>query len=467
MLFLKFIGPFLRINILNNDNIKSQLFHLSKESLKHIVLYSGCGIICKNSDLRNKALPTDDDTTNSVISPLLCVYRKADGKLLQEKDKLIWNHRKFKKEINICSNGYMTLGLLYLSEYYRNFSGIDKDKFNLAKYYVDLASEQLEFYAINCRSADGLFIDKYDSSDPLEKDYNLTDKDIKFKFSTQALLMAAYYKCYTLSDKKRDDFKDFSLDILNLFSKLKREIRNTSQDELVKICLAFNIFYEASQLDEAREILVEFTDLMLENIKHMPPSVIRDNVDMSCLSYIAAHLAFKNTGVEKFTDDAQYIFEGLERLYDNERGVFIKDLSEKENKFSSDEILLYLYSFMIQRSTLKGNEQNELSSKIHNIYKNQVVNSGIILRWPEAPPLDDVERYKNFSNKSEDLLDDSYFRMANCLGTDSNNLAPIFVKSVSLNRKKESYKQYKSTFDSCKNMFNFFTIIYLNSTLDF
>ncbi len=463
---MRYIGPFLRINILNNDNIKSQLFHLSKESLKHIVLHSGCGIICKNSDLRNKFIP-NDDTTNGVISPLLCVYRKADGKLLQDKDKLVWNHRKFKKEINICANGYMTLGLLYLSNYYRSFSDIDKEKFNLSKYYVDLASEQLEFYAIYCRSADGLFIDKYDSSDPLQNEYNLTDKDIKFKFSTQALLMAAYYKCYDLSDKKRDDFKDFSLDILNIFSKLKKEICNTSHDELVRICLAFNILYEASKLEEAKDLLIDFSDLMIENIRHMPPSVIRDNVDMSCLCYINAILAYKNTGLEKFKDDADGIFSSIERLYDNDRGVFIKDLSEKENKFSSDEIILYLYTFMIERSFLPPNEQNELSSRIHNIYKNQVINSGIILKWPDAPTLDDVERYKNFTNKAEDLLDDSYFRMVNYLGTESNDLAPIFIKSVSLNRKKESYKQYKNSFDSCKNMFNFFTIIYLNTVLDF
>lgn len=464
---MRYIGPFLRINILNNDNIKSQLFHLSKESLRHIVLHSGCGIICKNSDLRNKFIPNDDDTTNGVISPLLCVYRKADGKLLQDKDKLVWNHRKFKKEINICANGYMTLGLLYLSDYYRTFSDIDKEKFNLSKYYVDLVSEQLEFYAMNCRSADGLFIDKYDSSDPLQKEYNLTDKDIKFKFSTQALLMAAYYKCYEVSDKKRDDFKNFALDILDIFSKLKKEICNTSHDELVRICLAFNILYETSKSEESKDLLVDFSELMLENIRHMPPSVIRDNVDMSCLCYINAILAYKNTGIDKFKDDADGIFNSLERLYDTDRGVFIKDLSEKENKFFSDEIILYLYSLMIERSFLPEGEQNEISSKIHNIYKNQVINSGIILKWPDAPPLDDVERYKNFTNKSEDLLDDSYFKMASYSTTETNDLAPIFVKSVSLNRKKESYKQYKNSFDSCKNMFNFFTIIYLNTVLDF
>lgn len=41
---LKYIGPFLRINKVNPANIKNQLFYLSKESLKEIVLHSECGV---------------------------------------------------------------------------------------------------------------------------------------------------------------------------------------------------------------------------------------------------------------------------------------------------------------------------------------------------------------------------------------------------------------------------------------
>ncbi|MEG1254163.1 hypothetical protein [Clostridium sp.] len=467
---MRYIGPFLRINILNNDNIKSQLFHFSKESLRHIVLHSGCGIICRNSDLKIKPLSNDDDTTNSVISPLLCVYRKADGKLLREKNKLLWNHRKFKKEINICSNGYMSLGLLYLTDHYRKFNAIDDDKYKLSKYYSDLATEQLEFFAIYCRNAEGVFVDKYDSTDPLQKEYSLTDKDMKFKFSTQALLMAAYYKCFLISNKNgedNDDFKSFALDILKLFQTLKSEVYNTSHDELVKICLAFNILYECSKLDEVKELLIDFSELMIENINHMPPSVIRDNLDISCLCYINSMLTYKNTNLIQFRDAAFKLYDNLEKLYDNDTGIFIKDMSEKENKFSSDEIILYLYVFMIQESFLNDNDKTDLASKIHNLYKKQVINSGIILRWPESPTLDDAERYRNFSCKSEDLLDDNYFKFSSSINGESNDLAPIFVKNISLNRKKESYKHYKHSFDSCKNMFNFFMIIYLNNNLDF
>ncbi|MEG0308202.1 MAG: hypothetical protein RR636_09685 [Clostridium sp.] len=467
---MRYIGPFLRINILSNDKIKSQLFHFSKESFRHIILHSGCGIICRNSDLKSKFLPKDDDTTNSAISPLLCVYRKADGKLLREKDTLIWNHRKFKKEINICANGYMNLTLLYLSDYFRSFKGIDNDKFNLSKYYSNLANEQLEFFATHCRNNEGVFVDKYDSTDPLQKEYSLTDKDMKFKFSTQALLMAAYYKCYTVSidcDNSNEDFKAFALDILKLFQTLKEQIYNTSHDELVKICLAFNILYECSKLDEVKELLIDFSELMLENINHMPASVIRDNIDISCICYINSILTYKNTGIITFKTEAFKLYNILETLYDNDTGIFIKDASEKENKFSSDEIILYLYVFMIHESFLNDNEKSDLASKVHNLYKKQVINSGIILRWIDPPNLDDVSRYLNYSNKSEDMLDDSYFMPTPSINIEANDLAPIFIKSISLNRKKESYKHYKHSFDSCKNMFNFFIVIFLNDTLNF
>ncbi|MDU1411229.1 MAG: hypothetical protein E6929_00330 [Clostridium sp.] len=459
---MRYIGPFLRINVLNNDNIKNQLFYFSKESLRHIVLHSGCGIICRNSDLKIKPLPNDDDTTNSIISPLLCVYRKADGKLIKEKDKLLWNHKKFKKEINICANGYMSLALLYLSDYYRNFKEIDKSKYELSKLYVELANKQLEFFALYCRNADGVFVDKYDSTDPLEKDYHLTDKDMKFKFSTQALLMAGYYKCSLYNESEENIFKSFALDILNLFKTFKNEIYNTSHDELVKICLAFNILYKDSKLDDVKEMLIDFSELAIENFRNMPPSVIRENIDISCLCYINSILTYKSTGIPKFKEAACAIYEILEKLYDSDSGIFVKDITEKENKYTSDEIILYLYVLMLQLNYLNENDRMDLSSKIYNLYKRQVISSGIILKWPDPPTLDDVERYKNYSSKSEDLLDDSYFSFSTSLNNDSKDLAPIFVKNISLNRKKESFKHYKHSFDSCKNMFNFFIIIFLN-----
>lgn len=51
---LRYIGPFLRMNKLSLEQVESQLFHLSKESIKQLVFNSKCGIILdpKESNLK-------------------------------------------------------------------------------------------------------------------------------------------------------------------------------------------------------------------------------------------------------------------------------------------------------------------------------------------------------------------------------------------------------------------------------
>lgn len=459
---MKYIGPFLRVNLLSIENIQSQLFHFSKEALKDIIFYSNCGIISKNPELKNRTF-TNDDTINPSVAPLLCVYRKADGKLLKDGDRYMWNHKKFKREINICANGYMNLCMLYLADYYNRFLDIDDKKYSLKRSYVDLSKEQLEFFALYCRNSQGVFVDKYDSSNPLEKDYVLTDKDIDFKFSTQALLMACYYKYSTFNNNDNDQFKNFALEILEMFKVYKAEIYNTSHDEIVKICFAFNILYEVSKLDEVKELLIDFAELMIENIKHMPLSVIKDNIDISCLCYLNCLLLYRHTGISKFKDTCIDIFNSLEKLYDDNVNLLIKYPYEKEHKFSSDEIILYLNMFLAHSTLIDANENQDYFYKVQNLYKNQIINSGVILRWPDPPTLDDVERYRNFSLKSDDYLNDDFFYYSPSTNPTSIEFASIFVKNITLNRKKENYKHYKHSFDAYKNMISFFSIIYLNS----
>lgn len=52
--FLKYIGPFLRMNTLNPSNIHSQMNFLAKESLQNIILHSNCGICMPFSELKLK-----------------------------------------------------------------------------------------------------------------------------------------------------------------------------------------------------------------------------------------------------------------------------------------------------------------------------------------------------------------------------------------------------------------------------
>ena len=144
---MKFIGPFLRINTLNKNNIKNQFFYLSKESLKDIVFDSKCGIYIPARDLKSKSFSKIDINTINLNSPLLCIYKKADAKLKSQEGTLIWNENKVKKEITINSNAFMTLSLLELVDYYSSFKDIDDTKYALSSLYLKLCKEQLEFYA--------------------------------------------------------------------------------------------------------------------------------------------------------------------------------------------------------------------------------------------------------------------------------------------------------------------------------
>ena len=113
---LRYIGPFFRMNSLSEKEINGQLFYLSKEAVKTIVLQSKCGLVSKIR--KNKSSSSIDISTNSNFSPLLCVYRKSSSNFIHSKNSNGFDEDTFKKEINPSTNALMTLCLLELLDYY-------------------------------------------------------------------------------------------------------------------------------------------------------------------------------------------------------------------------------------------------------------------------------------------------------------------------------------------------------------
>jgi len=166
---------------------------------------------------------------------------------------------------------------------------------------------------------------------------------------------------------------------------------------------------------------------------------------------------YKATGLVKFKNFAEKINDKLIGLYDPVSGIFLKESEKKELIYSCDEIVLYLIALILHSDLDEGN--NDINLIILDIYKHVLINSGIISSWPEAPLLDDAERYENFSQDEKDFLDDYNFRMENIATPENSELAPIYLKNVTFNRKKASFIQNKLSFDSTKNMLiNFITI---------
>ena len=116
---LRYIGPFFRMNSLTQKEIDGQLFYLSKEAVKSIVLQSRCGLVSNIKNYNNTS--TIDITTNSNFSPLLCVYRKSSPNFIHSKNSNGFDEDTFKKDINPSTNALMTLCILEFSDYYRTF----------------------------------------------------------------------------------------------------------------------------------------------------------------------------------------------------------------------------------------------------------------------------------------------------------------------------------------------------------
>jgi len=449
-MMLKYIGPFLRINKLKKETIRSQLFYLSKESLKHIVLYSGCGIKTSVKELKIKNIPSSDINIFSSVSPLLCIYKKASPKLETMGYSSGWNIDKFKKEINIDSNALMTLSLLELSSYYDRFKDTDLKKFFIGETYKVLCKKQLEFYASYFRNEEGVFVDKIDASDFESDNFIFNEKNKKFKYSSQALIMAAFYKCScTLENKERESYKNFSLEILKMLLQYREELYKVSFDELSKLCLGLNIFYKYSKNEDCKILLLDICELLNEQSL---------NDTNYCMTYINSMLFYKSSGIILFKEICDSIFSKLIELYDSEKGIFIWDNENKEIEYESSDIVLYLLCLLM------GDCTNDILTM--DIFKRQLVDSGIILSWPEAPDISDMERYRNFSLKTEDLLDDQDFRMPSVPSPDSSEFAPVFTKNITYNRKKEIFIQPKPSFDSYKNMLIFFLILIICNSED-
>ena len=446
------------MNSLSQKEISGQLFYLSKESVKTLVLNSKCGLIIPPVRTSKKSSINDISTLNN-FSPLLCLYRKASPMFIHNKTSHGFDESTFKKEISPTTNALMTLCILELSKYYSHFTEGNRNINSLENAYKYLAKEQLQFYSEHLRNAEGLFVPKKNISDGNSKGYELVDKDNKFKFSDQAFMMDAYllYSIYNPSDDACEDYKIFSYEILQVFKEYKDSLYDLSFTESIEIFLALNVFYKYSNSLIARELILDLGDYLVNKFQEKDYYI--DSLDDCALFAICLMEAYKHTDIISFKETAKEINEKLLSLYDNDKNIFLKISDKKDIKYSCTEINFYLISLILYSE--ETDKTNDLKPIVSGIFKRFYVNGGLLSSWPEAPTLDEVERYKRLSLRVDDMMDESYFRMSVLPTPKSTGLAPIFVKNLEYSKKKDNLSNGRVTFDSNKNMTNFFLIIYL------
>lgn len=409
-------------------------------------------------DLKSKNIPNLDINTIKSFSPLLCVYKKSSPKIKVDTNKMYWDEDTFRKKVNISGNAFMSLCLLELADYFKAFKNIDNVKYNYYHIYNFIVKNQLEFYTSYLRNEQGVFVDKKDATNNVLEEIKFEYKEKDFNFSDQAFLMAAFYKhSLNVTGNDHKNFYEFSMDILKMFLHFKDQLYTLSYKELNKLCLALNIFYDYSKNKEGRLLLLDMCEFLMEAYKNSCMITSEEKAENNCMTYLNFYLCFKNTGIAKFMDESVSIGNKLYDIYDPDLEIFITDISKKEITYSSHEIMLYLLVMLMY----SGDAESDYESASESIFKNMVINSGLILSWPDAPNLNDRERYSNYSLNAEDMIDEINFRMPSMPLPESSEFAPVFIKHITYDRKKHTFTQSKTNFDSTRNFSIFFLMIYL------
>lgn len=454
---MKYIGPFFRMNSLSINEITTQLFHLSKEAVKTITLNSKCGIIASFRSSKKNHSNNDISILNN-FSPLLCLYKKSSPNFVHNKTSYGFDESTFRKTISPATNALMTLSLLELSNYYSNYNNFSRKNSSLEKPFSILSKKQLDFYSTNLRNSEGFFIEKKNISDSNYKGFNLVDNNKSIKLSNQSFMMLAYYlySKYNPKDTTSSEYKDFAFQILDMFYENKEQLYEVSFDEGCKLLMSFNIFYDFEKNNKCKSLIIDLSDFLIN--KYEEKDYYVSSLDSCCLLAIDLIHSFKHTEIISFNDKSSEILDKLLSLYDSNKGIFIKTSDKKEIKYSSLDISFYLLLLIIY-SKEKNNSIN-YKNIISNFYRKFFINSGIVSCYPEAPTLDEVERYKKLSLNSQDMLDENIFRMPNVPSPSETGKAPIFYKNVTYSRKKDSFNTPKDSFDSSKNMLIYYSFIH-------
>ena len=455
---MRYIGPFFRMNSLSQQEIDSQLFFFAKEALKTIVLESKDGITSSIKNFKS-SFTNIDITTISNFSPLLCIYKKASHNYLHSKNSNGFDEDSFKKEINPITNALMSLSLMELCDYYTYFENIDKNNYVLFQLYKNLSKEQLEFFSVNLRNSEGTFASKRNLLENNIKSFNLVDKDKKFKFSDQSFMMLAYYTYYykNKNDKLSEAYKSFSLEILQMHLDFKDKIYESSLEEICKVLLSLNMLFNYYKNEELRDLIVDLSDYLMNKFDDKDYYV--DSLDMACFCSMILTLTYRNTGLSNFIDKSKLIIDKLSSFFDSDKEIFLKLSAKKEIKYSCLDVNFYFMAFLLYSK--ETNNEDTYKNLLSSIYKKLFISSGLITSWPDSPTLDDYERYRGFTLNSNDMIDESYFRMPNIPSPKSNGIAPIFNKSIIYNKRKNTFSQGKNVFDSYKNFLIFYLYIIL------
>lgn len=417
------------------EDIALKLLCMSMGTVKWGILYSGAGIphTSQEKDIKNSLINIDNadplDNIFQYLAPIKCIYKKSKPEFTNissetsKETNYSWTTKSFDKIISSSSQAYAILALCIQAEIL-----YDDDKV-LGSLLVKNAEILYDFLSTYLRNEDGLFISVEDKTKSFSEDIKIKPCQKYSKLNDQLCVFEALLCLYHTTSK--NELKEYFnpqnskyiIEARSIFNYIYENYHDFLEQSSKQISLAISTLARCCKYEADTEQLVNYNQLIallcaeLEsriNVTGILERSYNNTEPSSFITHFRAASALLEgsieTGIKKFANLSERIFDYLTDLFDYSMGLFVTGDSTELSYSIRDicEIIkglwLYYTSFKKER-TLKV---------ILDFYTASIEKSGIM-------PSVETKHFK-FKNREVHIPDEVQL-FSDC------NRPPVFLKS--------------------------------------
>lgn len=443
----------------NNNTLSGIALKLSFMSITNVewsCLYSGAGILHSSGEKLNRGknnLPVN-------ISYLKCLYKKSKPVFLKPPDHsdldeaLSWDDKSFSRVISPASQAMAILSMCTCAELlYPSDPQLAASLAKNAGYCMDFSSGFM-------RNSDGLFITMEDKTKILDEELKLKPCSKNARPSDQVLMHEAAACLYNATSQESmkellspqaEQYKQEAESILSFIREnLPQLLSSSSKDLSVCIssfsrCLRFENY--STHMDEIKELISILcaeleTRIRITGEVESGPDSFNTSSMMTHIKVASAMLeGYEVSGILKFKELGIRVYNYLEDLYNPDIKLYIEGSPSKTTcsiRDLADIMKLQLMKYNLDSDIKTG-------KRLEDMYSTLIEKSGIMQSSP-GRQLNIGGQLISFPEHIPDAM--------------STGRAPVFVKSIKFNLKKETGAKASKHFNSLYSLYASYTFLH-------
>jgi len=453
-------GGILLISLPDNKNTLSdialKLSFMSITNVEWSCLYSGAGIVHSSGEKLNrgnKDLPVN-------ISYLKCLYKKSKPVFLKTPDHsntdedLSWDDKSFSRVITPASQAMAILSMCTSAEL------VYPTDPKLAASLAKNATYCMDFTSGFMRNMDGLFIAVEDKTKILDEELKLKPCSKNAKLSDQVLMHEAAACLHNITcqesmkellSPRTEEYKQEAENILSFTHENLPQVLSSSSKEL-SICISS--FYRclclenySVHIDEIKELIsilcaeLETRIRITGEVESGPDSLNTSSI-MTHVRVSSAMLeGYEISGILKFKELGIRVYNYLEDLYNPDVKLYIEGNPSKTTCSIRD--IADIMKLQLMKYRLDTDPKAE--KRLTDMYSILIEKSGIMQSSPD--------RKLNIGGQIIGFPE----HIPNAMSTGR---APVFVKSIKFNLKKDTGAKASKHFNSLYALYASYTFLH-------